>query len=86
MTTNPDYPSSRVAPGAMARLMTEDWNEMTAAANASKNHVASDDRWTRAAREANPQLSEDQLWRLGQKMKHAHFSKLGKLSVQARRK
>lgn len=58
---------------------------MTAKANASPNHVSSDERWTRKAREANPRLSEDQAYRLGQKMKKAHYVKLGKLGVQARR-
>jgi len=82
---NPDYPSERVLPGAMARLMSTDWNDMTAAANASPNHVSSDERWTRKAREANPALDDDQAYRLGQHMKRAHYVRMGKLSAQARR-
>jgi hypothetical protein len=69
----------------MQRLLTEDWNEMTAAANASPNHVGSDDRWARKAREANPALDEDQAQRLGQKLKKAHYVRMGQLSAQARR-
>lgn len=82
---NPEYPASRTLPGMMARLLSEDWHAMTAAANASPNHVASDDRWTKKAREANPALSEDQAHRLGQKMKKAHYVRMGKLSAEARR-
>jgi hypothetical protein len=69
----------------MARLLSEDWNAMTAAANASPNHVSSDDRWTRKAREANPRLNENQAYRLGQKLKKAHYVRMGKLSAEARR-
>jgi hypothetical protein len=69
----------------MKRLMTEDWSQMAAAANASPNHVSSDDRWTRKAREANPSLDDDQAWRLGQHLKKAHFVRMGKLSAEARR-
>jgi len=68
----------------MARLMTEDWGQMTAAANASPNHVSSDDRWTKKAREANPKLNDDQAYRLGQKMKKAHYVRMGQLSAKAR--
>jgi hypothetical protein len=82
---NPDYPESRVLPGMMARLMTEDWASMTARANASPNHVSSDDRWTRKAHEANPQLSDEQAHRLGQKMKKAHYVRMGQLSARARK-
>jgi hypothetical protein len=69
----------------MARLLNEDWRGMTAAANASPNHVSSDDRWTRKAREANPSLDDDQAHRLGQLLKRAHYTRMGQLSVQARR-
>jgi len=82
---NPDYPPERVLPGAMARLLTTDWHAMTAAANASANHVSSDDRWTRKAREANAFLDDDQAYRLGQHMKRAHYVRMGKLSAEARR-
>ena len=82
---NPDYPPERVRPGIMKRLLTEDWNAIAAAANASPNHVSSDERWTKKAREANPALSDDQAHRLGQHMKHAHYVRMGKLSAEARR-
>lgn len=58
---------------------------MTAAANASPNHVSSDDRWTKKAREANPALDGDQAYRLGQLLKRQHYVKMGKLSAEARR-
>lgn len=83
--TNPDYPPARTLPGAMARLLSEDWHAMTAAANASPNHVSSAERWTRKAREANPALDEDQAYRLGQMLRKAHYVKMGQLSVKARR-
>jgi hypothetical protein len=69
----------------MARLLSEDWGQMTANANASKNHVSSADRWTRKAREANPALDDDQAYRLGQLLKKAHYVRMGKLSAEARR-
>jgi hypothetical protein len=69
----------------MARLMTEDWAEMTRRANASPNHVSSGERWSRKARETNPALDDDQAHRLGQMMKKAHYVRMGKLSAQARR-
>lgn len=69
----------------MKRLMTEDWTQMAAAANASPNHVSSDERWIRKAREANPNLDEDQAYRLGQHLKRAHYVRMGKLSAAARR-
>ena len=72
-------------PGAMARLMTEDWNAIPAAANASPNHVKSLDRWIGKARKSNPNLSEDQLARLGELLRKAHYVRMGKLSAQARR-
>jgi hypothetical protein len=69
----------------MARLMTENWSDMTARANASPNHVSSDGRWTAKAREANPALDDDQAHRLGQHLKKAHYVRMGKLSAEARR-
>jgi hypothetical protein len=82
---NPDYPASRGLPGMMARLMTEDWHKMTAAANASAAHVSSLDRWVAKAREANPALDDEQAERLGLMMRKAHYVRMGKLSAQARR-
>jgi hypothetical protein len=82
---NPAYPPERTLPGAMARLLREDWQSMTASANASANHVSSDDRWTRKARQANPALDDDQAYRLGQLLKKAHFVRMGKLSAAARK-
>lgn len=82
---NPAYPESRTLPGMMKRLMTEDWSAMTARANASPNHISSADRWTRKAREANPDLDDDQAYRLGQLLKKQHYVNMGKLSAEARR-
>jgi len=72
-------------PGAMARLMTEDWNAIPAAANASPNHVKSLDRWVAKAREANPALNDEQAERLGLMLRKAHYVKMGRLSAEARR-
>lgn len=69
----------------MTRLLSEDWNQMTARANASPNHVSSAERWTRKAKEANPALSDDQAYRLGQKMRKAHYVEMGRLSAEVRR-
>jgi hypothetical protein len=69
----------------MQRLLTEDWSAMTARANASPNHVSSDDRWTKKARQANPALDADQAYRLGQLLKKQHYVRMGKLSAEARR-
>lgn len=82
---NPAYPLERTLPGAMARLLNEDWSSMTANANASPNHVSSAERWTRKAREANPNLDDDQAYRLGQMLRKAHYVRMGKLSAEARR-
>jgi hypothetical protein len=82
---NPDYPASRVLPGMMTRLMTQDWHQMAAAANASPNHVKSLDRWVAKAREANPSLNDEQAERLGLMMRKAHYVRMGKLSAEARR-
>jgi hypothetical protein len=71
--------------GVVARLMTEDWNEMTAAANASQNHVKSLDRWIAKAREGNPKLTDEQAERLGQRLRHDHYVRMGRLSAQARK-
>jgi hypothetical protein len=72
-------------PAVMTRLMTEDWDKMTAAANASANHVKSLDRWIAKARETNPALTDDQAERLAVMMKRDHYRRMGQLSAQARR-
>jgi hypothetical protein len=82
---NPDYPPSRTLPGMMARLMTENWHEMPAAANASPNHVKSIDRWVARALETNPSLNPEQAERLALMMRKAHYVRMGKLSAEARR-
>ena len=58
---------------------------MTAAALASSNHVSSLDRWVRKAREGNPSLSDEQAERLAERLRKAHYVRMGKLSAQARR-
>lgn len=58
---------------------------MTAAANASANHVKSLDRWVAKAREANPALDDGQAERLALMLRRAHYVKMGKLSAQARK-
>jgi len=77
--------SQRGHSGIMARLLTEDWDEMTAKARASDKHVSSLDRWIRKAREANPSLSDEQAVRLGQMLRTEHYKRMGRLSAQARR-
>jgi len=69
----------------MTRLMTEDWDAMTAAARSSPNHVASMDRWRKLADQANPGLSPDQRERLAEKLRRQHYVRMGQLSAQARR-
>lgn len=44
----------------MARLMSEYWQKMTRAANASPMHVARRERWLRQAKAGNPSLDDDQ--------------------------
>jgi hypothetical protein len=83
---NPAYPRERVLPGAIANLMSHDWDEMTRKANASANHVKSLDRWVAKAREANPALNDEQAERLGQMMRTEHYRRMGRLSVAARRR
>ena len=70
--------------GVTARLLSEDWNEMTSAAFASANHVSSLDRWTRKALEANPRLTDEQAERMGEMLRTEHYRKMGRLSVAAR--
>lgn len=83
--TNPAYPPDRVTPGALARLLSEDWGQMTSAARSSNSHVSNLARWEKIARESNPHLSDDQVTRLAQKLKDAHYKRMQQLSVQARR-
>ncbi len=71
--------------GILARLATEDWDAMTAAALASSNHVSSLDRWIRKAREGNPSLSDEQAERLAERLRKAHYVRMGRLSAEARR-
>jgi hypothetical protein len=71
--------------GAMARLKTESWDAMTAAARSSPEHVSSMDRWLRKARESNPNLSDEQAGRLADKLRTEHYREMGRRSVQARR-
>jgi hypothetical protein len=71
--------------GILARLATEDWSAMTAAALASPSHVSNLDRWVKKAREGNPSLSEEQAERLGERLRKAHYVRMGRLSAQARR-
>ena len=71
--------------GALARLATEDWNAMTAAALASPAHVSRMDRWLKIAAERNPNLNPDQLGRLAEKLRTEHYRKMGRLSAQARK-
>lgn len=82
---NADYPPERTLPGAMARLLTEDWNQMTRAANASANHISRLDRWVERARRDNPALSAEQAERLAALLRREHYRRMGKLSAQARR-
>lgn len=58
---------------------------MTAAALASPNHVSSLNRWITKAREGNPSLSDDQAERLAERLRRAHYVRMGKLSAEARR-
>jgi len=72
-------------PALMTRLMTEDWDQMTKAANGSANHVKSLDRWITLARETNPALSDVQAERLAVLMRREHYVRMGKLSARARK-
>ncbi|HEY1706397.1 MAG TPA: hypothetical protein VGG75_42535 [Trebonia sp.] len=65
--------------------MAEPWDQMTAQANASQNHVGSLERWFNAARAANPALDDVQTARLAERLRADHFRELGKRSGAARR-
>jgi len=71
--------------GILARLATEDWDAMTAAAFASPNHVSNLTRWIKKAKEGNPSLSDEQAERLAERLRKAHYVRMGKLSAEARR-
>lgn len=88
MTRMPGRPLTRpecAEAGIAARLMSEDWNEMTTAANASPNHVRSYERWRKLAREANPSLNDEQVERLAVMMRRQHYVRMGRLSAAARK-
>ena len=76
---------ARAEAGIMARLLTEDWYQMTAAARASDKHVSKPDRWIAKAREANPNLTDEQAERLAERLRTDHYKRMGRLSGQARR-
>lgn len=71
--------------GILARLSSEDWREMTRAARESPNHVANLARWEKIARQLNPHLDDDQVARLAEKLKLAHYRKMGRISAENRR-
>jgi len=81
----PGYSRARAMPGILARLSSEDWSEMTRAANASSRHVRSLDRWVEKARAANPALSDEQAERLAVTLRREHYQRMGRLSGQARK-
>lgn len=82
---NPAYPRDRVFPGAMARLLSENWDSMTAAARTSDRHPSSLARWEQIARDANPGLSDAQYTRAAELLRSQHYQRMGQLSGQARR-
>lgn len=57
---------------------------MTEAANASKRHPRSADRWREAAREMNASLSPAQLDRLAERLRREYFAALGRRGAAAR--
>jgi hypothetical protein len=71
--------------GITARLLSEDWDAMTAAANASANHISSLGRWVKRVRELNPRLDDDQAVRMAERLKKDHYKRMGRLSAEARR-
>lgn len=82
--TPSSYPHERVFPGALKRLLNEDWREMTAAANASPEHVSSLERWKKRARTQNPSLGDAELNRLAVHLKNEFYANLSRAGVQAR--
>lgn len=71
--------------GITARLLREDWTEMTKAALSSANHVSRIERWERIARETNPALDDEQVGRLAETLRRNHYRRMGRLSVAARK-
>lgn len=71
--------------GALVRLATEDWSEMTAAATASPNHVSGMARWRKIARDSNPHVNDEQLERLAAMLRRDHYQRIGRLAAQARK-
>lgn len=71
-------------PGAIATLLSHDWNQLTAAASASPRHVSSLQRWTDIAKKQNPALTDEQAERVAQLMKTEHYRKMARLSAAAR--
>lgn len=61
-----------------ARLSRENWNEMTSAARASKNHPGKLDRWVERAEMLNPALDAAQAERLARRLRRAHFQNLAR--------
>ena len=77
--------TERAHAGIMARLLSEDWDAMTRAANASSQHVKRLDRWIAKAKAANPNLSDEQAERLAERLRRDHYVRMGKLSGQSRK-
>jgi len=77
--------SERGQAGILERLLTEDPQEMTAAALASDKHVSKIEGWARKAQEINPKLTDKQAERVGEMMRTQHFKRMGRLSAQARK-
>ncbi len=81
---NNAYPPGRVLPGAVARLLSEDWHEMTRAANESPQHPANLARWIRKAQEQNPALDDDEAVRVARHLKDRFYRDLSAAGVAAR--
>lgn len=77
--------SERGSLGMTVRLSAEDWSEMTRAANTSRRHPSSMDRWREVARIQNPALSPDQAERLAERLRTQHYADMGRRSGAARR-
>lgn len=82
--TTPLTHAERGELGMLARLATEDWSAMTAAAQASPRNVKGMDRWRDLARQ-NTHLDDEQVERLAVRLRREHFRRMGQLSAAARR-
>jgi hypothetical protein len=71
-------------PGAMARLLSEDWHEMTRAANESLQHVGNLARWIGKAREQDPGLDDGQAAERAAQLKAEFYRELAARGVAAR--